>query len=437
MADQNQIDAEQLPAPEELQTDDFTRKSIAKSLISGVLIALVIFLTKWCVEDTGFYKGGQKWIYENLQAWLSPPQRRDDLPIMIVDIRDLEYKTFEVEGEKYQYTPREQLMPLIEAVAAQNPKVVAVDVDFSPHKIGFLDPADPIYFQKLTKLTVPIFLGVFRSRNRPRELWLGNPQFESLAADLGHPDDDRKMFEWTSGTDGRTDLTLSKALANAFPHEKPLDSFFVRQVSETQTPDGRKGGEFLVDFSAVPALQDTRLKTINPDVVKDQKWTLYGKAVLIGDGSLYDARDIVLVPIQGQTKAVPGIYLHAAAAYTLIKSPIYEFTALGRFLLDVLLAFTVLFCVFIVRMRLRKSRLSFAQTRATIFFILIVTIVVITLGVVFVHKTRVLWDDFAFVLLGLWFHPLVEFLLLPTKKLLNGIWDAVNGFFQDQDRSPT
>jgi CHASE2 domain-containing sensor protein len=226
MENQDKMDSEHIPAPKPLSNDKSTWKSIGKSLISGVMVALVIFLAKWCVKDTGFYKGWQKATYESLQAWLSPPQRRDDLPIMIVDIRDLEYKTIQVEGDNYSLTPRDKLIPLIEAVAAQNPKVVAVDIDFSPHKIGALDPADPIHFQNLAKLKVPIFLGIYRSRNRPRELWLGHPQFESLGANLANPDDNRKMFEWTSGADGRKELTMCKAVANAFPEKKKTASLF-------------------------------------------------------------------------------------------------------------------------------------------------------------------------------------------------------------------
>jgi hypothetical protein len=208
----------------------------------------------------------------------------------------------------------------------------------------------------------------------------------------------------------------------------------VRQVSEEQTADGRKAGEFLVDFSPLHALEDSRLKTFSRAVVKDQGWSLYGKAVLIGDGSLYDPRDSVIIRVQEQTRPMPGIYLHAAAVYTLIKSPIYELTGLARFLLDFALAFVVLFGVFIVRIRLRNSRRSFAQMTATYSFIIIVTIVVLLLGVIFVHKTRVLWDDFAFVLLGLWFHPVVELLLSPTKNFLKGILDACRPFFENQNR---
>jgi CHASE2 domain-containing sensor protein len=433
---------ERVRAPEAPSTDKSFRKSIKKIFLSGILITLLMFVVKWGLEHTSLYEGLQRAAYEWLQARLSPPHRRDDLPVMIVDIRDLEYVIKEIEGEKYSVTPREKLMPLIEEVAAQQPKVIALDIDFSPHKIGFLDPLDPIYFRKLAALSqihnVPIFLGVHRSRNRPRELWLGDPEFESLGANVENPEDNRKMYEWTSDAAGRKQLTMSQALASVFPPEAKTYPRFppwaVRQISEAQKKDGRKAGEFLVDFSALGTLEDTRLKTTNREVIKDQGWTLRDKAVLIGDGSLYDARDSVIIPMQGQTKPVPGIYLQAAAAYTLIRSPIYEVTGRARFLLDFGLALIVLGGVIVVRILLRSSGSRFAQLSATYFFIVLVTVVVVILGILLVHRTHVLWDDFAFVLLGLWFHPIVELILSPLGRAIKATPDALRVVFVSEQK---
>ena len=435
----NQPDAqkEHAPPPEKPSANKSISKSIKKIFLSGIVITFLIVLVKWGAEHTDLYQGFQRAAYEWLQARLSPPHRRDDLPVVIVDIRDLEYETKELEGEKYSVTPREKLIPLIETIAAQQPRAIAVDVDFSPHKIGNLDPRDPIYFRDLSTLSlrqqVPIFLGVFRSRNRPRNLWLGDPEFESLGTNVDNPDDNRKMFAWTSDAAGQKQLTMCKALADVFDPKASDNSSFphwaVEQISEVQQKDGRKAGEFLVDFSAVGTLEDTRLKSINLDVIKDQGWTLTNKAVLIGDGTLYDARDSVIIPMQGRTKPVPGIYLQAAAAYTLIQSPIYEVTALGRFLLDLGLALIVLSGVIGVRILLRKSGSRFAHLSATYFFIVLVTIVVVIVGILLVHKTHVLWDDFAFVLLGLWFHPMVELLLAPLGRVIKASPPVLREFF--------
>ncbi len=419
--------------------------SLRKSIVSGVLVVILIVPAKWVAEHFSLYHEVERACYGWLLGLLAPPYRRNELPIVIVDIRNLEYATKEIQGEKYSITPREELMAVIEAVMAQEPRVVGLDIDFSPHKIGFVDLGEPLRFRKLKELSeqrpvrkVPLFLGIHRSRTLPQEYWLGNPEFASLAANVENPDDNRKMFAWTNDGKGQRGLTMCRALANAFAPETSgtggFASWFVRQVSETQTDDNRKAGEFLVDFSPLYALEDTRLATINPNVIKDQGWTLRDKAVLIGDGTLYAARDSIIVPLAGQSKPVPGIYLHATAAYTLIKSPIYELTGAARIMLDAVLALIVLACVTAVGINLRNSQFSFAQTRTTYVFIFAVTIVVVVLGVVFVNRTRILWSDFVFVIAGLWLHPVIELFLSPMKRFAKAILGAFRPLVSDEGK---
>src|ERR1051326_4381741 len=289
MDNEPDIEKERVPAPKKASTDTSIGKSIKKILLSGIVISLLMILVRWSAEHTSFYQGDQRATYEWLQARLSPPHRRDDLPVMILDIRKLEYITREIAGEEYSLPPREKLIPLIEKVAAQKPKVIALAIDFWPDTIGFLNPLDRISFRKFAALSqiyqVPIFLGIHRSRNRPREFWLGDPEFESLGANVENPDDNRKMYEWTTDAEGHKQLTLCNAVASVFPPEakihRQFPSWAVQQISETQMKDGRKAGEFLVDFSVVGTLEDTRLKTIIPDVIKDQGWTLRDKEVLV------------------------------------------------------------------------------------------------------------------------------------------------------------
>lgn len=393
-------------------------KSIGKSLLTGILVTSFILVLKFGAERTTLYQELQGAVYSWLQSRLSAPHRRDELPVVILDISDLEYWTREVQGEKFLVTKREPLMSLIAAVAAQKPKAIGVDIDFSPRKFGWSDPNDSTHLQKLLELQgqgderVPVFLGIHRSRNKNHESWLGHPRFESLAATIDNPEDYRKMFAWTGDPEGRQGVSLSKALAEAVSHsEQPRPWFFSRvvsQFSQGQTDQGLKAEEFLVNFSPLEELADNRLKTINPLVVVDQGWIFRNKAVLIGDASVYQGRDTVVVPLPRKNRQVPGIYLHAAAVYTLIKAPLYELTPVARLLADLLLALTVLGSVLAIRVYFEKRRQKVAETRTTYSAILVVTLVVVVFGVVFVHKTRVLWDDIAFVLIGLWIHPVVD-----------------------------
>ena len=108
MDNEPDIEKERVPAPKKASTDTSIGKSIKKILLSGIVISLLMILVRWSAEHTSFYQGDQRATYEWLQARLSPPHRRDDLPVMILDIRKLEYITREIEGEEYSVTPRER-----------------------------------------------------------------------------------------------------------------------------------------------------------------------------------------------------------------------------------------------------------------------------------------------------------------------------------------
>jgi CHASE2 domain-containing sensor protein len=429
------------------QLDNGSDRPIVKSLLAGLIITFLILGIKWWFEDASLYQNLQRACYSWLQARLSTPSRREDLPVVIVDISDLEYTTTEVEGKRFTVTPRDHLWKLIEAIAAQGPKVIGVDIDFSPNQFGYVDPlVDPGFFRDISALSkqkgIPIFLGIKRSQARSADMWLGNKEFADLAANIFISDDDnRKMLKWVlpSGSDTtsrsaneRPGLAMCAVLAGPF---KSVDNRFhkrltwaIEQSSEVQPAPDLTGEEFLVDFSPIEALKVTRLKTTNAAVIKDQGWLLANRAVLIGDGTPGENRDAFIVPQQDQKQPVPGVYLHASAAYTLIKAPLYEFTAVGRLGMDFLLSVIVLISVTFARLYVTnrtkvparkkvpaRTNDRFAQWRATYLFILTVTLISITIGIVFVHKTRVIWDDFLFVLLALWLHPVFE------RTVVNGL----------------
>jgi CHASE2 domain-containing sensor protein len=409
-------------------------KSVLKSLFTGLLVTFLVLFAKWCAEHTALYHGIQRVCYSWLQSQLVPPSKRSELPIVILDIRDLEYTTTTVGEEKFKLTPRKPLMELVEAALPHKPAAIGIDIDFSPAKFGYRDLDDPKHFRRLLELRqqyqVPIYLGINRSQNKESQFWLNSPEFESLAANIDKPDDNRKMFEWTAGAGSQVakfdsqrpkELTMAKALQIAVdPNATQLStgaSWVIRQLAESRTRYGMPAREFLVDFSALQMLEDSKLRTIDPQVVKNQGRLFTGKAVLIGDGSSYEARDTVRVPLKDDP-SVPGIYLHACAAYTLIKAPLYELTGPARFLADLVLALIVLISVIAARAYIQKRQERFAEKRATYIFIFGITIVVVLLGIVFIHKTRVIWDDFLFVLIALWIHPAVD----------HTLWQGVSWF---------
>jgi CHASE2 domain-containing sensor protein len=390
--------------------------------MTGLMVTALILFGKWCVEHHSLYQVLQSACYGWLQSSLRPPQNRADLPVVIVDIRGLDAVVNEVNGKKFTVTPRKQLLDLIVAVAAQKPAVIGIDIDFSPNEFGYLDPKDPQFFRSLMKIStpaMPVFIGIRRSQNKPPEKWLGVAEFAGLGADIMiSPNDYRKMVKWVevlnkSGSGGSSKgESMSAALARNVQKNPSPDNetsgWLLTQYSETELEPGLKAQEFLVDFSAINALNETRLTTVNPATISDLGWTLAGKAVLIGDGQTTDTRDTFPIPDYNHPRGVPGIFKHASAVYTLIKAPLYELTPFGRISVDLLLSLMVLVPVAIIRRKISRLgktlKIRFSEATAIGLFTALITALALFIGVALVHRERVMWDDFLFVIAALWLH---------------------------------
>jgi CHASE2 domain-containing sensor protein len=390
------------------------------TLWTGLLVTAVILFVKWCFEHHPLYQGFQSSSYVWLQSRLRPPVSRDDLPVVVVDIHQLAPNEKEVNGIKFSVTPRKELLDLITKVADQRPSVIGIDIDFSPNQFGYMDlENDQVFFRTLMENSknnkVPIFLGIRRSQDKFPQKWLGAAEFNSLAASIWIPPDERKVLKSIvvsneSATDSVRGRSMSLALAEAYL-KHPIESssgWIVRRDSQEQLAPNLKAEEFLVDFSPLKLMRDLRLTTRNPSTIADLGWTLRNRVVLIGDGETTDTRDSFRVPNVEYPSGIAGIFKHAAGVYTLIKAPLYELTTLGRIVVDFLLALMVLIPVALVRRKVAQDPGStFAEHTAVLTFTVVVTVVAFIVGVVFVHLTRVMWDDLLFVILALSLHRII------------------------------
>lgn len=113
----------------------------------------------------------------------------------------------------------------------------------------------------------------------------------------------------------------------------------------------------------------------------------------------------------GREQRFPGVYLHASAAYTLSRAPLYELKWPGRLAIDALLALAVLLGVTFVQLILGclTGREVAAHWLQVLFTGLVIAAAFVG-GVLFVGTTRLMWSDFIMVLLALLLHPLVEHL---------------------------
>jgi CHASE2 domain-containing sensor protein len=413
--------------------------AIWRDVLKGFLFILIVLSIKFAVERTTFGKHLELMSYNLLQTQLSA----QPVPVTIVDISDLATKDFIVDGTTVTATPREPLKEMIKAIAGQKPKAIGIDVDFSPDESGYILPTDPDFFQFCLDIGkqqgVPVFLGIKRTLGNSPDEWLGSEAYENLAANILVPHDSRRMVDviqieeetvpGATGIHSTGSRAMSALLADAYGKEisgpgRRLHSAFlnwsagsglIERLSEKQLGPGLSVQDFLVDYGPLESIETIR--TTDAAVLENagQTQRLQGKVVLMGDATLGQATDTFLVPARDQP--YPGVFLHACAAYTLIKAPLYELTWKGHLAIDVLLSGVILAAIVLMSFHYRDQE---SRERATHrlrgAFTLLVVLAAIVIGVLFVRITRIMWDDFFLALSLLIFHPSIE-------RQLEGFWN--------------
>jgi CHASE2 domain-containing sensor protein len=433
--------------PASLEKSRSSGRQILHDFIKGVLLTILMMLVTAVLERTSIGRRVEQYGYDWLQGQLSSER----LPLEIVDISELKPAPFNVDGQMGIATPRETLQKLLEAVAEQDARAIGIDIDFSPADSGYITPRDPEFFKFCLDLSerkgIPIFLGIKRTESLAPVRWLGSEDYKSLAASITIPrQDTRKMPKWIRASENsEPGRTMSAALASGFQesqssmlgwlHEHQL----VEQVSEKELKQGVGVGEFPVDYSPLQALiEDKTLRTINPEVIRDQGHRLRGKIVLLGDGMQGSAGDNF--DVAGGEQHVPGVYLHACAAYTLSNAPLYELTWPSRLGVDLLLSMLVLLSVIGLRLYfMNRTTRKVAAHRLQVIFTWLVIIAAFVVSVVFVSKTRLMWSDFILVLTGLALHPYLECLFEEKKHKVDkirgpGLFSSV--LFEEEKKEP-
>ena len=402
----------------EKQRDAGACETIVLHIFWGLVVTFILLLTKEWLEVTPVGERLKANTYDLLQERLSSALNKDDLPVAVVDISEsdaLKPKRSDA------VTPREPLIKLMTAIAKQKPRAIGVDVDFSPEQGMYLTPADPEFFAACLRLgevtNVPIFLGIFRSQALPADAWLGSRDYEPLAASIIVPTDFKKMAQWMQvyGDTSRKVPTLSAALADAFhksDRQPPrLLRWLLVSTEEKKLAPTTKVAEFLIDYSPLDALdqETTRLKALvkQPEVASELREELTDKIVVIGGATLGKESDTFVAP--NRSSPIPGVYVHACAAYTLIKGPLYEWKPTIRLTLDILLSAIVFGIVVAVTEYYRLRTDSIVATRRLgVAVALLIACVVFVVGVALIPRTRIMWDDFLLVIFVVLVHPSVE-----------------------------
>jgi|SRR5215213_1710576 len=383
-------------------------------IIVGLITNFILLGAKVVFERTDVGSRIESYGYELLQSYLPSFTSREEMPLIVIDIGKLEGGTDE------QPTPRDKLKEIIGAVAKQNPRAIALAIDFSPKKNGgWQDRNDPEFFDYCLSLRedtgTPIFLGVGRSIKDPPDAWLGVKNYKSLAVglDFQHPNTN-KVFLWTRPANTPEHLpSLSLALAKTYRESLPAPpALFAPMLAKIEDYDPKTEklnegkqvyAKALVNYSMLGVIETQSVATRSAGSIEEFKERFRNKLVLIG--RITEARDRIRVV--GRNPDVPGVLLHASAVYTLVESPLFELTHGARILIDLLLPLSILIFIAAIRYRNRGNADYDWHRKEWRAFIITIALVFVS-GIMLVRWLGIIWFDFLIVIIALLLHPLLE-----------------------------
>ncbi|HEV7745241.1 MAG TPA: CHASE2 domain-containing protein [Pyrinomonadaceae bacterium] len=390
--------------------------------------------------------------YDISQVWLAASRKPAQLPIAVVDISTLQPCAQRLADGSVLY-PRQAMEAAVAEVMKQKPAALAIDIDFSPGKdigcapldteelerdkelftdqLQFSERGGPPFFDFCLDQERPIFLGVYRSQYDAPAQWLGSPDYSGLAATISLPNETTGEEEMANESEGEPDGvrrsmtrqithasgtaldSLSFALSKHKPRQLswsqrllehlPVGTFPIIQTLEVG--EGFKLDKFLVDFSSLKHLEETKL------AFRDGKLTpgedLNDKLVLMGNTDTAEAVDKFIAP--GEVRQVAGVFWHASAVDTLLRGILVQPTKKGELLLDLLFFAPLTLLIFGLRMAYAgKPDVHIPLHRIESIGTKIAAVVIFLFGTYFVSTTRLMWDGFLLVALVTALHPTIE-----------------------------
>lgn len=347
-------------------------------MVLGFCIVLAFSGLKWLMHESRTMQWLEREAYLWMQAIASASGASEPvLRLTIVDITGLKPESPpQTAGAEIglALTPRAALTNLLQAIAGFDPRVIGLDIDFSPEDRGSQDLETIPFLAWCRALTnsrgqpIPVFLGVRRSEAFGPTAWLGNQYYAKLAASISRPKglaaEMPKQFSFGPETQPLWVLrSMGHALADPRPRPEASPPFWWRRfVEDSRTqPVGAKSDElrvekYYVDYSRRRQLELNRLAfeevikaahtpTSRPEV----REKLESHAILVGDATPGQTIDPVIVP--GAEEPVPGVYAHACAANTLAEAPLYRVGPISGSLVSLLVSAGGIWLVYTISKR--------------------------------------------------------------------------------------
>lgn len=405
-----------------------SQSNIFRYVLLGFAITALLVTGKILFEHTSWGHKAELFAFQLLQGQLLPFNPQKALPV-VVDTSKIE------EGKDKEVVDLEQLKEAVIAIAAQKPRVIGIDIVLTPEREedsedehnssnSLQKKIEANYFNfldtclQITKDDgIPIFIAVGKRTVAEPKDWLGDEKYKEMATTVIIPKEDSSRIPvWfkTNSSDSRL-YSLSAALAKAYQKNRLPNGFaWAVQSEDEEFPSTKRYleenmeyADALVNYSKLEAIQEARAYTVSKTSIKESGEKFRDRMVILGDGTKEKkVIDTFVVPGRGGT--IPGVFLHASAAYTFAREPMYEFTFWVRLLLDFLLSAIIIFWVAIARYKHLDKRKIFHWHKFQNWLVLVFVVVVCMLAFLLVLYTGILWLDFLLVMLALWIHPKIE-----------------------------
>jgi hypothetical protein len=389
-------------------------------VLHGFLIAALLIGLKVLSEHTFVGHRPELLTFSLLKSVFTPFTRHEELPVVVVDVSEIK----ETNG---QITDLAKLTEITAAIADHRPSAIGIALILNPKDVSDPKLPEPTveqaqeYYKFLDfclrlreEKNVPIFLGVgMMSGGKPEE-WLGQEKYKELAASaLADDYDSARIPVWfKAGPTGEKLFSLSVSLSRAHTKSQfPAGlSWAVKSTGEElparQRPlaEGIELADALINYGTLEEIRRGTLSTRSQSSVNEAGEEFRDKMVLIGDGK--KAVEVFTPP--GETKSLSRVYMHAPAAYTFAREPLYELKQPVRFAADLCFSLLVFGGIALTRhRRVNTDGAPRAQQYRNV-FIHVAAAGVVLGAAVGVYWLGLLWLDFVLVGVAVWLQPKFE-----------------------------
>jgi hypothetical protein len=385
--------------------------------VAGLLLVAKIYL----LEPTVFGQQLDQIGVRLLQVQLSDSSRWRGDPVRIVDISSLPPSSPASATGAIVVTNRPELTKYLDQVASAGPSAVGIDLVFDPAPGGTVSDEDYKFLDHCLHLSdpsgrpIPVRVGIYKALALGPDRWLGDPSFRCLGTSIIVPFEDEahktaptgrmiSQFSFKVNNELVTADSLSYSLFKIAQSEAAKRSPQPKWTQHWKLKADTFADTFLINFGLLQKLMDSRIKA---EDIGCHRSDLHNRIVLIGRATPGEAPDVFTTAASDEP--IPGIYIHAAAVYTLMEAPLWELSNKWiRLSIDLLLALVIIVFDRWMDHMLGSDSQYKLRTRLEIVVPALMAACVLVLGLLWVEVTGIYWTDFVVVAIVLLIHKPLE-----------------------------